>query len=145
MGLRSGFDLAPPDLEVLGGEAFDSDVAVYIGPDSPVKALLDARGLAYTEIILPESVSLSVDGMVPLEGEAAVQIAVEPEGADAEHLLWSSSDPTVAEVSADGMVRGMRADTNGDSAISLGELNRYIYKKMPAPHESRRSLPPGRL
>ncbi len=110
----------PDGLEVLGEGAFDSSTAVWISPGSPVKALLEVQGLPYTEMLLPESITLSLDpetvtlsatGEILPGEKAALRFTVSPEGADTSHLVWSSSDPEVAAVSGDGTVEGLKSGT----------------------------------
>ncbi|MBR4502069.1 MAG: Ig-like domain-containing protein [Clostridia bacterium] len=109
-----GFDAVylPPSLMVLGENAFDSDVTIYVCPDSPVERELYRQGRAYTPLLLPDSVTILNDGteIVP-GGQAAMQVTVEPARSDTAHLIWSSSDESVATVSAQGVVTGVGEGT----------------------------------
>ena len=109
-----GFDAVylPPSLMVLGENAFDSDVTIYVCPDSPVERELYRQGRAYTPLLLPDSVTILNDGAEILPGgQAAMQVTVEPVRSDTAHLIWSSSDESVATVSDQGVVTGVGEGT----------------------------------
>ena len=110
----------PASLETLGDGAFDGGVTIYAAPGSPAAALLRERGRAYTEIVLPEAISLSIPGEIPRGGRADLIVTVEPAGADTAHLLWTVSDPLVAALPGDGSVEGL---TGGTAVIRAEALN----------------------
>ena len=105
-----GFDAVylPPSLETLGEDAFDSDVSIYVCPDSPVERELYVQGRAYRPLLLPDSVSiLNAGAEISTGGQVTMQVAAEPAGSDTAHLTWFSSDESVATVSSQGVVTGV--------------------------------------
>ena len=115
--LGCGFDAVylPPSLESLGENAFDSDVAIYVCPDSPVERDLYNQGRAYTPLLLPDSIAFPETGTEIVPGaQVTLQVTVEPARTDKAHLIWSSSDESVATVSQQGVVTGV-----GDGAAVI--------------------------
>ena len=101
----------PAGLEILGENAFDDDVRIFVSPGSRAAEILQGQGRAYTEIVLPEVISLSVVGEIPLGGRKNLIVNVQPAGADTKHLTWTVSDPEVAAISAVGAVEGLKGGT----------------------------------
>ena len=116
-----GFDAVylPPGLETLGENAFDDGVRIFVSPGSRAGELLQAQGRTYTEIVLPETISVAVGGEIPLGGQRDLIVTVEPSGADTEHLIWSVSDPKTAALSG-GAVEGL---TSGTAVVRAEALN----------------------
>ena len=102
----------PPNLEVLGENAFDSNVVIYVRPDSPAERALYAQGRAYQPLFMPDSIAIINSGAEILPGgQVTMQVAAQPAGSDTEHLIWFSSDESVATVSSRGVVTGVGEGT----------------------------------